>query len=93
MLQFAQVLEKIRSDRVDLISVEKNHNQFRVISEDLVWEGAKLISTQIYPLQIWKMLEGVGLDRCNFIAVKIQVLNGTKIFREKIISKVVFTLL
>ncbi len=34
----------------DFVSIEKNHNQLRIIFEDLVWEWAKLIVIQSDPL-------------------------------------------
>ncbi len=35
------------------------------------------------PLQLWEVLEGVGLDRCNLIVSEVQILDGAKILSEK----------
>jgi hypothetical protein len=47
-----------------------------------VRESAKLINALINPLYFWEVLEGVFLDRGNFVAVKAQVLDGLEIMSE-----------
>jgi hypothetical protein len=45
-----------------------------------------LIPAQTDPLQVWEVLEGVGLNRCNFIFPEFQVLDHSEVLTENTVS-------
>jgi hypothetical protein len=72
-LQFFEAIKKVWMHRVDLIVLQVNVDQVRVVFKDLIGKCFEVVAIQAQPLQVDQVLKGFGFDRLDAVRLKVQI--------------------